>query len=312
MFETYYPNKWGLTPEMNLNQLPMFISVVKGLKPAMTGALSERVYPKFKEICDKNRLYIEHSNYKLVYPKEDLLERISKQQKLPTTRHICVPLDDPREGSVFFYLAQTQKPARDARRFHWENQIVGGRLVSTSFVDHRRFGYAVGYPKHCVDQFIYTIAMKVNPTEFAYKNTKGDLSFYTNNLPMDHTYFLIHFHPTSFDDKIVINLAKSRLDAIREDDYELAKRIEYHLKLPILVFEEKRALVFDGKLDANRLTYSSVYLLGNPGDEDVFNRFKAGDEIIIKRERIHIYKEGTWIDTYEKKTEYNGFILKFC
>jgi len=311
MFEPYYPNKWGITPEMDLGQLPMFIAVIKGLKPAMTGVINQDSYTKLKEFCKKFNLSLIISDYKLINPPEELLKELKQKQKLPTTRNICVPLSNPNNGNIYFYISREEKDAINAKKFHWENQIINGRIVSTSFVDHINFGYAMGYPDCCIKKFINTLLMRLNPTERAFIETKGKFSFYTNNLPMDHYYFLTHHHPCSFRCKKTIKKSKELLKAIKEDDEILAKKIEYHLKLPFLVMEEKLSIAFQGKIKNEEIYYKNCYLIGNPTDKLFFNKFKWRNRIRITDEEIKIYKNDFLLEIINKKNKFNGFILKF-
>jgi len=106
--------------------------------------------------------------------------------------------------------------------------------------------------------------------------------------------------PCSYACKATVKLAKKIMLAIKKEEPEFVDKINTHLKLPFLVFYERKFYAFKGYLKNNRLYYKEVYFIGQMPENNLFeNILKKGnclyvedkDVVVLRNARlIHIIK----------------------
>ncbi len=315
MFESYQPDKNASEVckdyvGLGYPQLSMFIAVLDDVKPLMDEGVLQADLLRYRDMCDKYGLHMGHTNYKFITPSEEVLKRIEQREQLSTTRGICVPLDHSKEGIVHVYISKSKKLVSAARKFNWYNLIVEGKQINNPMYDHKIYGKILGFPYCCIDFFIDRSPRDYNLPVEIYKNTT-EFSFYCNNIPMDHTYFLIHHHPCSFNCKRTIELGKEVLKSVRKEDPNFARRIEHNLKLPLLLFKEKESIIFDGKLKGNEINYSDMYFVGNKRERIRYEIFREGNRVKLTDDRILVLKDDLLLREIPRKNNLDGVLIKF-
>jgi len=313
MFEQYMPQNFcrDYAEIQGSLQLPMFMAVIKGIKPMMDDWVPVQRYQEFKQICKKYKLYIRpNCIFKDVQP--SVIERTEGKEVLTTTKKEAFPFDlSAKDGAVHVYISNSKKIVDEAPRFGWYTMILDGAAVSNPLIDNLRFGLLLGYPRCCV-QFFINDRQGLNQLYEAYKNTAGEPSLYCNPMLIDFTYFLIHNFPCSFRCKATSKNARELLKAIKEEEPEYAKKIEYHLKLPLLVFRIRDIIAFEGKIANDELTYSnSYYLTHSDLGKAPYEKFKEGNRIKVTKEEIRIFRDEVLLHSIQKSREDNGFLLQF-
>ena len=249
--------------EISCGQLPLLIAVKKGLKPVLDELIPINKFQHFKKVCADYGL-ITKTEWAFVQVNENKILNSIDGKRLTTTKYIGVPFSDRlTEGFIRVFIAKSEEPIRQAQRFGWYPLVIKGRALHKPFIDHLRFGKALGYPGCCIDFFKqFNDHNKYNNLYETYKNSEEKPNFLCNCLFMDYTYSLIHHIPCSYNCKETIKFTSELLKEIEKEDPEYADKIKYYLKLPLLVFGEKNIFVFNGKAIGNEIYYDEFLYLG--------------------------------------------------
>ncbi|NYZ78575.1 DUF483 domain-containing protein [Candidatus Micrarchaeota archaeon] len=313
MFEQYTPQSFcrDYAEMQGSTQLPMFMAVVKGLKPLMDDWVAVERYQDFKQICKKYHLYVTPNCIFRNVP-QSIIEKAEGKEILTTTKSQAIPFDPVAKDSVVhLYISGSKEVIKEAPKFGWYTLIVDDAVVSNPLMDNLKYGLLLGYPKCCV-RFFINDTQGINQVYEAYKNTHGEPSFYCNPFSNDFHYFLIHNYPCSFRCRETTKQAKELLKAIKEEEPEYAAKIEYHLKLPLLVFHIRDAIAFEGKISKGEIRYSDSYFLSFPNiGKTPYKKFLEGNRVRVTKDKILIFKNETLLHSLEKSREDDGFLLKF-
>lgn len=322
MFEPYIPKDplFRLYTELDKTQLPMFMAVVLGIKPLMDTWLPLPGYLALQKACEEQGVIVGNNNIMTHIPNEEFLKRHERLRNLGTTKMIAMPFSEERQDAlVHTFISRSAGSIDEARRLTWYNLFVGEHQLLQPLIDNFRYGDTLGYPE-CCTRFYAGHNGKFHDGKRAwgwntplevYKNTKGKFSFYCNHIPMDHQYFLIHHYPCSYNCEKTISQANQLLKAIRKTEPGFAEKIERYLKLPYLIFEEKKAFVFEGESSGNEIIYTDCKFLGDNRDKGAYHAILNGNRIVISDEKICIYKDKKLISEYKKEGKYKGWMPKF-
>ena len=294
------------------NQLPMFMAVVKGIKPLMDDWIQADKYQEFKKMCAKYGLRVE-PDWVFIQVSEKLINKAIDSDRLSTTKFYGMPYTSKiNSGGVHVFISKSEENLKEAHKFGWYPLIVSGRSLHKPFIDHLRFGKVLGYPDCCIDFFRdFNNHNLYNHLYETYKNTEGEPNFLRNSLFMDFTYSLIHHIPCSYTCKKTIKSAEELLREIEKEEPEFAEKIKYNLRLPLLVFEEKNIYVFEGERKNNRIYYSNFSFLGRQEDNKYQTILERGNNIVVKKDKIDVLKEDLILFSISKKKEENGFLMQF-
>ena len=323
MFENYIPKSNKLLEmfaRLEASQLPMFFSVYLGIKPLMDTFVR---YDRFLELqaeAKKHGIIVGHNEVMAVFPEEKFLKRKERFKNLGTTKLTAVPFDPSRTKSlVHTFISRSRDRIEEARRLTWYNLFVGEHQLAQPPVDNFRYGDTLGFPQCCVRFYAahngrftddgYHWEWKT-PFE-VYKNTRGEFSFLCNHIPMDHVYFLVHHYPCSYNCPKTMEIAGDLLKGIRKMEPEYAQLIEYHLKLPYLLFNEKKAFAFEGEIKGNRIYYCNWHFLGDSRDLETYKEITMGNIVEVNDENIIIYNGNEEITRYKQEGNYEGKIYRF-
>lgn len=320
LFEDYKPKNYGKEywAIKGSSTYPMFVTTALGVKPSYDDWIPVDKYDEFLKICKDYGLYVE-TDVIFQNPTKQK-EEIVGGDNINTTFAIGKRFSrDIKEGQVHVFVSKSKEMAKKAKKSGWYPIVIGNRMINKPFIDHLRFGKALGYPDCCVDFFRRFNDWKrfSHPYE-TLKNTpvkdgRPIGSFYCNNIPMDFTYFYIHQLPCSYRCKATIELAQKVRSKIAEVEPDYVEKTDEILKKPLLVFGEKNFMIFEGKLDDNSINYSDVVYASNPASpEDKFQHskwVKQGDKIILKNNEMIIMKNNEVIKKCVKKEVW--FLINF-
>jgi hypothetical protein len=134
-----------------------------------------------------------------------------------------------------------------------------------------------------------------------FKNTlKDKYRYLCNPLTKDVTYSYIYHMPCSYNCQHTINLAKRVRAAIYEEEPGFVKLIDKHLKLPLLVFYERKFYAFEGEIKNNRLYYKKLYFIGEMPENNLFEiELKKGDCVFLENKDVVILNKGKMIKRIE-------------
>lgn len=297
--------------ELGINQIPLIMATVKGLKPLTDIWVDKRRYAEFKQACKK---------YDLLYQPNVIFTKSTQEQiknaidsyTLTTTKTLGTPFSSEiKEGSVHVFISKFKEPIYKANRFGWYPIIVKGRVINKPFMDHLRFGEALGYPDCCIDFFKnYNKAGVSTPYE-TYKHTRGKFSYYCNNILNFLSFSYIHHYTCSFNCKKTIQLAKEIEKEIFKEEPELVKQIKAESVRPLIVFGERNAYLFDGVAKNDTIYYKEVKFVGMQEYNKHERSLKRGNKVIVKEDLIEICFDDKIISAIQKQKPEDGFLLIF-
>ena len=294
------------------NELPMFMAVVKEIKPLMDDWIPINKFKKFRKICEDYKLKVE-PDWCFIKTNEELINSAIDSKRLNTTKFYGKPYSNKMtKGSVHVFISPSSQQIKQAKKFGWYPLIVNQRSLHKPFIDHLRFGKVLGYPECCINFFRdFNNHYVYNHPHETLKNTNNPPNFLCNNIFMDFSYSLIHHLPCSFNCDETTKIAKELLREIKNQEPLFAKQIKHHLKLPLLIFEEKNAYAFEGKITKNKIYYEDYTFLGRKEDNKYQEEINNSNNIEVTDTNINFFKDNDLLSSIKKQKPNRGFILKF-
>ncbi|MCE1248845.1 MAG: hypothetical protein LWY06_19580 [Firmicutes bacterium] len=323
MFSPYTPENnelFKMFAKLEYRQLPMFYAVYLGIKPLMDTFIRYEHYLELKDEAAKHGVLVGHNGMMIASPDEEFLKRKERFRNPGTTKMIAVPFDENRRDAlVHAFISKYEDKIEEARSLTWYNLFVGEHQLAQPAIDNYRYGATLGFPECCVKFYAAhngrfcedNYCWEWNTPFEVCKNTHGDFSYLCNHIPMDFVYFLIHHYPCSYNCKITMELAQRVLEGIRELDRGFADKIEWHLKLPYLMFNEKKAFALNGEIRGNRIRYDESYFLGDFRDLETYDLVRSGNMVEVNNENIIVFRDNTEIGRYPAVGNYRGKIYQF-
>ncbi len=320
MMEQYKPKRFGkeYVHLKNSDQYPMFAATALGVKPSYDDWIDISVFEDFRKVCRDYGLHVETD---VVFRTPDFRkDDIIGSKNITTTFQVGDRFTpETKDGTVHVYVSASKKNAMAAKRFGWYSVVIKNRSTNKPFVDHLRFGKALGFPDCCVDFFMRYNNWNIYSHPFeAYKNTKrmdnrASGSYYCNNFLMDNTYFFIHNIPCSYRCENTISYARKVEEKLAKVEPGFVKKVQAILKRPLLVFGERNFMMFDGKMKGDSITYKDSMYFKNPGrpeDEvDFYKDIRSGDKLTREGDNLNIFKGRSLLKTTRMKDTW--FMIDF-
>lgn len=298
MFEQFLPKKFCrdfAEIKFTSSQLTMIMATIKGIKPCMDDWVRVDRFDAYQKICKRYGLFVKPDTIFKVVKKDDLPENIIGKQRLTTTTAFGLSLDNPdKDGAVHVFISKTKKNLDNAFKNGWYPLIIKNRVIDKPLADAFKFGYDLGYPKCCVAFFQkYNNWNKYSNLYEIFKNTpENKYCYLCNPFTKDMTYSYIYHMPCSYNCEETIKLTKRIKEAIKEEEPEFVRKIDEHLRLPSLVFYERKIYAFEGKLQNKKLHYKEVYFIGQISENNLYEAdLKRGDCIFIEGKDVLILKK---------------------
>jgi len=320
IIKPYTPKKFGKEYYRikGTAQYPMFMATALGVKPCFDDWIPVDRFDEFVKVCRDYGLYVE-TDVVFAQPPADKKDVVGGKNLTTTFFTGKGFAKNIRDGEVHVFVSSSRKAALEAKKSGWYSVVINSRSINKPFVDHLRFGKALGFPGCCVDFFrkynnwnIYS-----HPYE-TFKNTpmiknRARGSYHCNNFLMDNTYFFIHHLPCSYRCESTISLARRVEEKIRVVEPGFVKNTIELLKKPLLVFGERHFIIFDGTMENGEIRYSNAQYITNPGrlEEavDFFGPIKKANRIAFDKDKIRIMKDNSVTKTVDK--EQRWFMIDF-
>jgi|SRR3989338_2270851 len=177
--------------------------VIEGIKPCARILVFEDEIDKVVDFLNKNEVYVEISDFKVL--------KQNVQSEFYSDKSIKSPKSSWRKGYFFVYLSKNKETAEKAKSAEGEN-------------NHIEFGLLLGYPKCCCEFFEENFDEKnTDLTLKILENSNGNEFTFCNNIAARHfdVALLSHF-PHSFECKPSIEIAKNNLKTIQKHSKQLA------------------------------------------------------------------------------------------
>jgi hypothetical protein len=295
MFEPYTPRRFGqdyVEIKQDSSQLVNFMALVFGLKPLMDDWVFTPRLPAYLEMCERYGLQAQVESIFITQDKTSVPADVIGRNGITSTSAWAVPVETGAQGHVHVFLS------RDPERLKhglWYSMIVRDRVIWPPRMDILEYGRHLGYPECCVAFF-----RKSNDWQkysFLYEIYKRSNSFapLCNPLPKDQTFSYIYHMPCTFACAATQQLAGTLRSRIQAEEPELVEVIDRHLRLPVLVFRERKMYFFEGQADVERqrLRYQGFRFEGGDAWADVCSKDLAqGNAVEVQGQRVRILGDG--------------------
>ena len=282
----------------NSLQLVVFMSVVLGLKPLMDDWIEQKQLDSFAKMCRKYGLYLKVDCLFKNVAKQDLKNKIIAGETLTSTVCYGLPEGATVDARAHVFISKDKSLLRKGM---WYPLIIKDRVIWPPRIDLLNYGFTLGYPDCCIKFF-----RKYNNWYFysylyqTYRNSRK-YSYLCNPLLKDDYYSYIYHMPCNFNCQKTINYAGRLRQEIAKREPEFIKAVDKKLKLPFLVFYEKKIYAFQGQLiNCNELSYTKVYFVNaEPERNTYFNRLLRGNRLKIDGKMVNIYRNRDKVDVMQ-------------
>jgi hypothetical protein len=314
ILEQYLPKRFGreYVGIKASQQYPMFVATALGLKASFDDWVDVSRYDEFVEMCRKYKLYVERD---LIFDGiSDDKKSIIGGNNITTTFVAGKRFKEGETGRVHVFVSLSKEKALEAKKTGWYNVVINNRSINKPFIDHLRFGIALGFPDCCVDFFRrFNDWNKYSHPLETLRNTpklpgRAKGSYYCNNFLMDNTFFFIHNLPCSYRCEKTIEYAKKLEAKFLEIEPEFAEKAVELLKKPLLVFGERNFVLFDGAYSDEEIKYRDCYYNRNPArlEESVgfFGDIMGGNRLRFEGNKLDIFKDDKLLRSVERKKQW--------
>lgn len=273
-----------------ISQLAMFMSTVLGIKPLMDDWIPLDKLKEFKKICKGYGLKVREGVIFRPAAKQGFSEDILGKDFLTTTKAYGYPLNSGKKGQVHLFISKDKNLLRKAI---WYPVIIKKRVIFQPRMDNLKYGYALGYPECCINFFRkYNDWLKYSNLYQAYLNTESEPNFLCNPFLKDATFSYIYHMPCSYSCPATIKTAGKLRGEIKKREPEFVELSDKLLKMPFLVFYERKFYCFEGGLKDNEIKYRKAYFAGPDNTLDTWGKyFEKADCLRLRGRRLSIFKK---------------------
>jgi hypothetical protein len=192
--------------------IPELIALKFNLKKNIRFFLDENRYDLLHKLSIRNNFLIKRSKFKLILNNDSSISIARDNDSNSKYYHVYIA----KERSILYRLEK----------------------LCTEEEDYYKIGKLLSYPKCCINFYKKIMFVAKNHPDFirqTFKNTKGKMSFYLNNLFInfyfkDNFWYLISHFPCSYNCSKIINYAKNLLNIIKKYNKSMGDEIVNKLK----------------------------------------------------------------------------------
>lgn len=288
-------------------QLSQYVAVMARLRRSLDDWVPAENFPAFRRVAARHGLVVEADS--VFKPLRDKSAVIGLHLA-PTTHAVGAPYEEGAEwepgSNVHVVVSARADWAADTLAAGWYPLIVNGRMVRKPHVEHRRLGYAFGYPACCVDFFMTNNNWnRLNTLADAVK-ASARLDWRANCLPKQTPWMTIFHMPCRFDCPATLDYSAALLAAVREVDEGYAEKIETSMRRHFLVISEAASYALEGarKTGGGRLSYEKAAYIGGRAHYDHYSPMLAeGDELSIDDGVVFVWRGGRLATTIETRCD---------
>ncbi len=293
----FIPNSFGLNGSL-ISILPDLIGVVNGLKPCASGVVKIEEINSAKEICRRNGLKIDFSNFKLLIdPKSNIKIKLSANYN--------------GEGWRQVFISKSEKILKQAKQAHFEHTLYKGKTQIAPRNIIKNYGKILGYPDCCIEHLIQCDYDRKfdNAVSGACYNTKI-FHHELNNLAYFRYY--IPYFPCSYDCKESLKYTEKLKKKIKKIEPDIYNATEKYLKFPYLFIDYNLGVVFDGVVEKKigAILYSDFDIVG-PVNDDLSLALRGGNKCRVFNDKIEIIYNLKTLKVFPKSNKEKKFIVTF-
>lgn len=322
MFEDYSPKRFcrdlaGIRGHSN--GLTIIMAVIKGVKPAADDWIRVGKYDAYQKACKRYGLIVRPDAVFRVVESKKIPAEIIGREYLTSTKAFGFSLNTAdRNDSLHVFISRSKKHLEASFSNGWYPLVIKNRVIDKPLIDSFRFGYNLGYPDCCVNFFQrYNNWSAYSYLYEVFKNSShGKYSFLCNPFTKDDAYSYVYHMPCSYSCRETVRLAKQIRRCIYEEEREFAERIDRHLKLPFLVFYERKFYAFEGEIRNKRIHYKKTYFVGRMAGNNLYEEdLNRGDCVFVDGNDVVISKNGKLIKVIKNQKKNfaseTPFIIQF-
>lgn len=301
MFSKYVPKsfcKEFVDIKNNSFQLGMYMAAALGFKPLMDDWIPRSKLKDFRSACKMYGLKVREDVIFLNMPKAELPETVIGKANLTTTSAFGVALESGRDGSVHLFISKDEKMLTKSM---WYPVIIKDRVIFSPRADVFAFGQVLGYPECCIRFFkTFNNWSKYSYLYEAYINTGSAPSFLCNPFLKDTSFTYIYHMPCSYSCKKTIETTSGLRKAIKKNEPGFVELIDRFLKMPFLVFYERKFYCFEGTLKGNEIRYTQVYFPSPDRSLNVFGEhLRRADSLRLEGGKVILKKKNKKVGVLE-------------
>ena len=310
-FKPFYPRNFCrefIEIKGNSVQLVMFMATVLGRKPLMDDWVEKGQLKAFTKMCKKYGLHLKVDCLFKIATKEAVKDKVVGGKTLTSTVYYGLPKGVSAKARVHVFIS---KDKRLLKRGMWYPLIIKDRVTWPPRADLLNYGFALGYPECCIKFFRKYNNWHYYSHLYQTYRTSKKYSYLCNPLFKDDYYSYIYHMPCSFDCHETAKRAGELRQEIIKIEPEFIKIMDEKLKLPFLVFYEKKIYAFQGQLiNSEELHYSKVYFANAEDEQNTYmKKLLKGNRLKLKGRRVCIYKDRDEVEVVEASS--GGFAPEF-
>lgn len=297
MFEKYVPERFArdyVEVRGDSSQIVNFMATALGHKPLMDDWIAVDRLPALREVCARYDLHVEAESIFVMVDKEKVPARVLGRETLATTSAFGLPLEAraPLDGWPALGARIHVFIARDPDRLRhgmWYPLVIRDRVLWPPRADVLAYGRHLGYPPCCIAFFQRCNNWRRYSFLWEIRRRSATLDPLCNPLGKDRTYSYIYHMPCTY----ACAETRARVTALRADiaarEPGLVVAIDRHLRLPALVFRERKIYFFEGMATEHRIDYTRWMFEGGDPTADVLGGWLAdGDAVEIDAARTRV------------------------
>jgi len=305
MFETFVPKKFCrefVEARGHSCNVTALMAVVSGYKPCTDVWVRPSDLKSFLKAVRAYGLVVKQNIVFKMSSRHDLADDIVGKNRLTTTIAYGSRPGPQALGNHHLFVARSPEALNRAFALGWYPVIIGKRVIHSPLADAFRFGEALGYPDCCCEFF--RSKNNWNRYNFLYeifKNTpQGSAHYLCNPLGRNETFTYISHMPCAFNCQATVKQAVSFRRFLMKEEPAFIEKIDWHLRLPYLVFYERKIYAFDGKVIPGGIAYKAVYFVGLNNDFNPYlKRLSKANELRIEGKNVILLKDGRKTDCIE-------------
>lgn len=301
VLERYIPRSFGsdlMEIKDNALQLGLYMSMILGFKPLMDDWIRIKKIDAFKKACLRYGIHVREDVIFRNLPKDKIPVNVLGRENITSTSAYGLQAGNEND-EVHVFLSKKRELLKKAM---WYPVIINDRVVFCPRIDHLKYGKVLGYPDCCVRFFsTYNDWLKCSYLYESYRNTRTKPSFLCNPFLKDTAFTYIYHMPCSYDCKKTIELAGKLRKEIKKREPLYVKLADQYLKMPFLVFYERKFYMFDGAAwKGDMLTYKKAHFVSPDGTKDIYGEdLNKADGLRLQGRKLLLYKKRSLLQTLD-------------
>jgi hypothetical protein len=295
------------TVRRNDAQLSQYVAVMAQLRRSLDDWIPAENFGAFRRLAAAHQLVVEAD---CVFKPLAAESAVVGLDRAPTTRAVGAPYEEGggwEAGTHVHAVVSTRADwATETLASAWYPLVVDGRMVLKPHVDHRRLGYAFGYPACCVDFFMtHNNWTRLNTLADAVQASER-LDWRANCLLKQTPWMTIFHMPCSFDCPATVEYSTALLSALERLDAGYADKIRNALRQHFLVIGEAASYALEGarKVGPDHVFYETATFVGARMRYDRYSRLLSkGNELTVRDGVVFVWRDGQLVETLETRCD---------